>query len=311
MAPGKRSTWTSRKPEEPVPTDYEKIRAMNMMKNNQLFQRLGLGQLKSLVTATATNNKEDCPQQSESLYDGENTDNSNEEESQCRNDGRANISNDGDQISTKVTRGNKRIVAPVQERTIRVTRQRIAEINQENSHNLSVHKQLSSCPATNHDSIETLVVPTQPSANTTIDNNPTHNIDNAIEPNSLIQEESDNHNAVEGTIDIIPRRKSMGKQLESLSRGLGMKIPIQITEGSKRPEPPIQAAKFASEGGITLRQHIPIFHHWKEYKRKENEPTIKNYIGKVNAQFTMDNDSKAVEDACLDMLKGKQPNAKM
>jgi hypothetical protein len=64
---------------ELVPTDYEKIRAMNMMKNNQLFQRLGLGQLKSLVTATAANNKEDCPQQSESLYDGENTDNSNEE----------------------------------------------------------------------------------------------------------------------------------------------------------------------------------------------------------------------------------------
>jgi hypothetical protein len=77
----------------------------------------------------------------------------------------------------------------------------------------------------------------------------------------------------------------MGKQLESLSRGLGMKIPIQITEGSKRPEPPIQAAKFASEGGITLRQHIPIFHHWKEYKRKGNEPTIKNYIGKVTVSY--------------------------
>lgn len=85
-----------------------------------------------------------------------------------------------------------------------------------------------------------------------------------------------------------------------------MKIPIQITEGSKRPEPPIQAAKFASEGGITLRQHIPIFHHWKEYKKKENEPTIRNYIGKDIAQFTLDNDSKAVEDACLDMLKGGQ-----
>jgi len=70
-----------------------------------------------------------------------------------------------------------------------------------------------------------------------------------------------------------------------------MKIPIQITEGSKRPEPPIQAAKFASEGGITLRQHIPIFHHWKEYKKKENEPTIRNYIGKdivrLNSPWTM------------------------
>jgi hypothetical protein len=58
----------------------------------------------------------------------------------------------------------------------------------------------------------------------------------------------------------------MGKQLELLSKGLGIKISIQITKGNKRPEPPIQAAKFASEGGITLRQHIPIFHHWKLYK---------------------------------------------
>jgi hypothetical protein len=73
----------------------------------------------------------------------------------------------------------------------------------------------------------------------------------------------------------------MGRQLESLSRGLGIKIPIQITEGNKRLEPPIQAAKFASEGGITLRQPIPIFNHWMEYKKRENEPIIRNYIGKV------------------------------
>jgi hypothetical protein len=66
----------------------------------------------------------------------------------------------------------------------------------------------------------------------------------------------------------------MGKQHESLRRGLGIKIPIQIDEGNKRPKPPIQAAMFASEGGITLRQHIPIFHNWKEYKKKENEPTM-------------------------------------
>jgi hypothetical protein len=45
----------------------------------------------------------------------------------------------------------------------------------------------------------------------------------------------------------------MGKQLESLSKGLGIKIPIQMTQGNKRPEPHIQTTKFASEGGITLR----------------------------------------------------------
>jgi hypothetical protein len=73
----------------------------------------------------------------------------------------------------------------------------------------------------------------------------------------------------------------MGRQLESLSRGLGIKIPIQIREGKRRPEAPIQAAKFASEGGIVLRQHMPIFSHWKEYKKKENAGKIENYIGKI------------------------------
>ncbi|WVZ90533.1 hypothetical protein U9M48_036826, partial [Paspalum notatum var. saurae] len=98
----------------------------------------------------------------------------------------------------------------------------------------------------------------------------------------------------------------MGRQLESLSKGLGIKIPIHITGGNKRPEAPIQAAKFASEGEITLRQHILIFHHWKEYKKEENEPILKNYIGKITANFTMDSDSKVVKDACLDMLKHGQ-----
>ena len=53
----------------------------------------------------------------------------------------------------------------------------------------------------------------------------------------------------------------MGRQLESLSRGLGIKIPIHIAEGKRRLEPPIQAAKLASEGGTILRQHILIFPH--------------------------------------------------
>jgi len=74
----------------------------------------------------------------------------------------------------------------------------------------------------------------------------------------------------------------MGKHLESLRRGLGIKIPIQISGGNKRPEAPIQAAKFASEGGIALRQHVPIFHHWKEYKKTENKGKIDNYMGKIN-----------------------------
>ncbi|RLN18948.1 uncharacterized protein C2845_PM02G17210 [Panicum miliaceum] len=80
-------------------------------------------------------------------------------------------------------------------------------------------------------------------------------------------------------------KKNLGKGLDSLSRGLGTKIPIQISEGKRRPEPPIQAAKLASEGRIILKQHIPIYPQWKNYK---DEGQITNYIGKLVGQFTMD-----------------------
>ncbi|AQK78571.1 hypothetical protein ZEAMMB73_Zm00001d035253 [Zea mays] len=107
------------------------MRAVNMMKNNQLFQRLGLGQLKTMITATTTNNNQGGPQESGSLYDGENVEDSGEEdvgmEFQARKGVPTHISNDGEHMSTKVTRGNKRIMAPVQERPVRVTRQRVAE----------------------------------------------------------------------------------------------------------------------------------------------------------------------------------------
>ena len=77
----------------------------------------------------------------------------------------------------------------------------------------------------------------------------------------------------------------MGKELDSLSRGLGTKIEINITEGNRRPQAPIQAAKLASEGGIILRQHIPIFPHWKEYKKHDHQ--ITNYIGKLGVSLSI------------------------
>ena len=65
----------------------------------------------------------------------------------------------------------------------------------------------------------------------------------------------------------------MGKELDRITRGLNGKIPVHIVEGKKRPAAPMQAAKLASEGGIVLRQHIPILAHWKDY--------LSNYMGKV------------------------------
>ena len=54
-------------------------------------------------------------------------------------------------------------------------------------------------------------------------------------------------------------KRRMGKGLERISRG------------KKRPEAPMQAAKLASEAGIIIRDHIPIFPHWKDYMKDDAE----------------------------------------
>ncbi|XP_072147913.1 uncharacterized protein [Setaria viridis] len=57
----------------------------------------------------------------------------------------------------------------------------------------------------------------------------------------------------------VPRdSKRLGRDLDRISRGLYTKLPIHVREGLKRPEAPMQDAKFSSEGGIILRGHIPI-----------------------------------------------------
>jgi len=82
--------------------------------------------------------------------------------------------------------------------------------------------------------------------------------------------------------------RRLGRDLDRISRGLNGKIPIHIQEAIKRPEAPMQAAKFASEGGIIVRGHIPILPCWKDYKPKKDQQDgektkdhLKNYMGKL------------------------------
>ena len=44
-------------------------------------------------------------------------------------------------------------------------------------------------------------------------------------------------------------------------------MPIAVAEGQRRPHDPVQAAKFASEAGVIIRDNIPVLTHWKEYKK--------------------------------------------
>ena len=75
----------------------------------------------------------------------------------------------------------------------------------------------------------------------------------------------------------------MGRDLDRICHGLNSKMPLVIAKGKRRPEAPMQVAKLASEGGIILRQHIPIYTHWKEYKKeyKNDENPFKDYMGKM------------------------------
>jgi hypothetical protein len=59
--------------------------------------------------------------------------------------------------------------------------------------------------------------------------------------------------------------------MDRISRGLNGKIHIHIQEGLKRPKAPMQAVKFASEGGIIVRGHILILPSWRDYKLKKNQ----------------------------------------
>ncbi|KAL6846091.1 hypothetical protein ACP4OV_023539 [Aristida adscensionis] len=247
MAPGgKRKVGTGRqKAAEAPPTEYERTRVLNVMRNNQVLQGLGIKTLVSLVNNASVRSKDAGPQQSESLYDPDIEGSEQEEVSK--------VSKDVSNISARGAGSSKRVMAHQGEHT-RVTQQ------------MTAASQLVAAQTQNMDTHDALVSPSSPS-----------------------QHEDPVHVANEGAIATstqeVQRGRYMGKELDKISRGLSTKIAIQISEGKRRPEAPMQAAKLASEGGIILRHHIPIFPHWKEYKKNGSE--IANYIGKVAMRYRL------------------------
>ena len=57
-------------------------------------------------------------------------------------------------------------------------------------------------------------------------------------------------------------------------------MPIAVTEGKRRPHEPVQAAKFASEAGVIIRDKVPVLPHWKDYKK--DEQYYNNFVGKLS-----------------------------
>ena len=63
------------------------------------------------------------------------------------------------------------------------------------------------------------------------------------------------------------RGVNMGHGLQRLTRAHGAKLPVVINEGNIRPVEPKIAAMYATKCNIAVRNHIPVFKHWKEYKK--------------------------------------------
>ncbi|CAN6300521.1 unnamed protein product [Urochloa humidicola] len=176
------------------------------------------------------------------------------------------------------TRGSKRVIPPVEEeQTARMTRQKTRE---QSSTQQGLH-----CTT----------------RNTQDDLNATNSLNQADEQIQMCDEGEPS-----SVNDRWIRGRSMGKHLDRLSRGLNTKLPVVIAEGKRRPEAPMQAAKLASESGIIVRQHVPIYTHWKEYKK--DKATREDHIGKLANKFSIDSNNKAVENACDDLLKCRQRN---
>lgn len=114
------------------------------------------------------------------------------------------------------------------------------------------------------------------------------------------------HDDDEGILTVVKPKNRKGAGLERMTKSLGTKVIIEIAKGMKRPEKPLQAAKLATEAGLIARSHTPVLPHFKEYKKDPN--LIKDYIGKVAANFEMDTNSETVKAACIDMLQKRQKN---
>ena len=58
-------------------------------------------------------------------------------------------------------------------------------------------------------------------------------------------------------------------------------MPISVVEGNRRPHVLVQAAKFVSEAGVVVRHQIPIFTHWKHYKKPSGVVHYKNFVERL------------------------------
>ncbi|XP_020407724.1 uncharacterized protein [Zea mays] len=103
-----------------------------------------------------------------------------------------------------------------------------------------------------------------------------------------------------------PRAATKGKQLNRMTKVMQRRLPIAVEEGKKRPHEPVQAAKFASEAGIIIRETMPILTRWKDYK--DDQKYYNSFVSQLNGRLSVNTEDKATKEACTDMLRSAVKN---
>jgi len=75
------------------------------------------------------------------------------------------------------------------------------------------------------------------------------------------------------------RGSNIERELVQMTHSKKGMLPLVIEPGKKRPNSVMIAAKFATECNIAVRSFVPIFPHWKEYKK--HPKIITAYIKRV------------------------------
>ncbi|KAL5647139.1 hypothetical protein ACJX0J_041494, partial [Zea mays] len=103
-----------------------------------------------------------------------------------------------------------------------------------------------------------------------------------------------------------PRAATKGKQLDIMTKVMQRRLPIAVEEGKKRPHEPVQAAKFASEAGIIIRETMPILTRWKDYM--DDQKYYNSFVSQLNGRLSVNTEDKATKEACTDMLRSAVKN---
>ncbi|OQU76442.1 hypothetical protein SORBI_3010G145500 [Sorghum bicolor] len=249
--------------------DLSSLRARNIMRNNQFATQLGVRRLAEYIQISAKKRvaTKSIGKKSKALLQGKHVGSS--------------MSPSGDCVKGGAGRTSKRVLAPeIPEETMRCTRLRAArQVSTTSEPDLSANQNQGDTSNTEQGNLTLSTEVESMGLNTT------------------------EQGTCTGTIQVRPRGETMGKEIDSISHGLGCPIPIIIKKGKRRPEAPMQAAKLASESGTIMRKNIKIYPNWTKYY-KNNGEQLENLKGKLKIKFDINTDSSPVKAACEDILKG-------